>query len=97
MSRRIGAFVTPATAVVALLMGTTATAAPVTVNGKAGPGYTISLMIGGKSVKKLKAGITYRFVISDRSKDHDFWLVGPGTSRLLTGEEFTGKSVPCSS
>lgn len=93
MSRKIAAFAAPAAAVVALLMGTTATAAPVTVKGKVGPGYTISLTVGGKRVKKLKAGVAYRFVIVDRSEDHDFRLAGPGTSRLLGGEEFMGTST----
>ena len=46
--------------------------------------------VGGKKVTKLKAGATYRFVVSDRSEDHDFRLVGPGTSRVLTGVEFVG-------
>jgi plastocyanin len=74
-----------------LLLAATATAAPTMVVGKVGPGETITLSIAGKKVKKLKAGVAYRFVISDRSSDHDFRLVGPGTNNTLTGEEFRGQ------
>jgi plastocyanin len=73
-----------------LALGSTAAAAPVKVTGKVGPGYTISLSVGGKRVTKLEPGVTYRFVISDRSSDHDFRIVGPGVSRMLTSESFTG-------
>jgi plastocyanin len=41
-------------------------------------------------VKKLNAGQAYRFVISDRSSDHDFHLMGPGVMKQITAEEFTG-------
>ena len=74
-------------------MSLPATAAPTTVMGKVGPGYTISLTIGGKKVKKLKAGVKYRFVVADRSEDHDFRLNGPGTSKVLSGEGFRGTKV----
>ncbi len=85
----VAAVVSAATAV-ALLLGGPAAAAPNIVKGTVGPGYTISLTIGGKKVKTLKAGVKYRFVVADRSEDHDFRLVGPGTSKMLTGEEFIG-------
>ncbi len=81
-------------AAVALAVAGSASAAPVKVVGKVGPGYTISLTIGGKKVKKLEAGVSYRFVITDRSEDHDFHLMGPGVMKTITNEEFTGtKSV----
>ena len=90
MSSRIVAAVASAAVAAALLMGGPAAAAPNTVKATVGPGYTINLTIGGKKVKTLKAGVKYRFVVADRSEDHDFRLVGPGTSRMLTGEEFIG-------
>ena len=61
-----------------------------TVNGTVGPGFTITLTMQGKNVRKLKAGTAYRFVISDRSNIHDFHLSGPGLNRVLTGVEYTG-------
>jgi hypothetical protein len=70
-----------------------AAAAPVKVIGTVGPGETIGLRIGGKKVTKLKAGVPYRFVISDRSEDHDFRLVGPRMNKVLTGVEFTGRKT----
>lgn len=92
MKRRIIAVAVAATTTVAMLVGPGA-AAPVQVIGTVGPGETIGLTSKGKRVTRLKAG-TYRFVIRDRSDEHDFRITGPGTSRLLTGVEFTGtKSV----
>jgi plastocyanin len=84
------AVVASAATAVALLMGGPAAAAPNVVKGTVGPGYTINLTIGGKKVKKLKAGIKYRFIVADRSEDHDFWLKGRGVNKMLSGEEFTG-------
>ena len=64
------------------------------VNGTVGPGFTIGLTMQGKNVTKLKAGVAYRFVISDRSSIHDFHLSGPGLNRVFTSVEYTGtKSV----
>jgi plastocyanin len=60
------------------------------VNGTVGPGFTIGLTSNGKKVAKLKAGVPYRFVISDRASIHDFHLSGPGLNRVLTGVGFTG-------
>ena len=94
MSRKIAAaLASAAVGAIALLMSLPATAAPTTVMGKVGPGYTISLTLGGKNVKKLKAGVKYRFVVADRSEDHDFRLKGPGTSKVLSGEGFRGTKV----
>jgi plastocyanin len=61
-----------------------------TVNGTVGPGFTIELTSNGKKVAKLKAGVPYRFVISDRASIHDFHLSGPGLNRVLAGVGFTG-------
>jgi plastocyanin len=79
-----------AAASVSLVLGGTASAAPITVKGKVGPGHTISLSIGGKRVTKLKAGVSYRFVVSDRATDHDFRLIGPGLNKMITSEAFVG-------
>jgi plastocyanin len=80
-----------ATAVAALAAtGSGSAASAKTVNGTVGPGFTITLTKQGKNVTKLKAGVAYRFVISDRSSIHDFHLSGPGINRVLTGVGFTG-------
>ena len=65
-------------------------AAPKTVKGTVGPGFTIGMTLDGKKVTTLKAAKAYRFVISDRSSGHDFHLSGPGFNRVLTGVDFTG-------
>ena len=63
-----------------------------TLSGTVGPGFTISLKMGGKTVKSLKAG-TYTFKIADKSSIHDFALKGP-VSKTLTDVSFTGtKSI----
>ena len=84
-------------AVVAAALAATASspaASPKTVNGTVGPGFTIALTMDGKNVTKLKAGVPYRFVISDQADIHDFHLSGPGFNRVLTSVEFVGtKSV----
>jgi plastocyanin len=77
-----------AAALAATGIGSAATAE--TVTGTVGPGFTIGLTLHGKKVTKLKAGKTYRFVISDRSSIHDFHLSGPGFNRVLTTVGFTG-------
>jgi hypothetical protein len=83
-----------ALAAAGLLVVASAAAAPPKVTGTVGPGETIGLRLAGKKVTKLKAGVAYRFVVSDRSEDHDFRIVGPGLNKVLTGVEFTGtKSV----
>ena len=85
-----------AVAVVALslLLAGTASAAPRTVVGTVGPGFTISLKLEGKKVTKLKAGVPYRFVIKDQSSIHDFHVTGPDVNKVITEVAFTGtKSV----
>jgi hypothetical protein len=85
----LAAFVLVAAA--ALAASTIASAAPPAqmVKGTVGPGFTITLTLGGKKVTKLKAG-RYRFVIDDRATIHDFHLSGPGLNRVLTTVGFTG-------
>ena len=74
-----------------VLVATIASAAPAAqvVKGTVGPGFTITLTLGGKKVTKLKAG-RYRFVIDDRAAIHDFHLSGPGLNRILTTVDFMG-------
>jgi plastocyanin len=83
------------TAVAALAAtGSGSAASAKIVNGTVGPGFTITLTMQAKNVTKLKAGVAYRFVISDRSSIHDFHLSGPGLNRVFTSVEYTGtKSV----
>ena len=66
-----------------------ASAAPKTVNGTVGPGFTISLKRGGKQVHHLKPA-TYRFKIADRSSSHNFRLKGPGYNKAITSVRFKG-------
>lgn len=90
-TRRIRYLLVSAVVAVALAATGSSTAAPAkTVTGTVGPGFTIALTIGGKSVTKLKAGVSYRFVISDRADIHDFHLSGPGLNRVLTTVPFVG-------
>ena len=80
-------------AVVAAALAATSSspaASPKTVNGTVGPGFTIALTMDGKNVTQLKAGVPYRFVISDQADIHDFHLSGPGFNRVLTGVDFVG-------
>ncbi|MGH3076742.1 MAG: plastocyanin/azurin family copper-binding protein [Gaiellaceae bacterium] len=77
-------------AAISLLLVATASAAPKTVVGSVGPGFTISLKLDGKKVTKLKAGVPYRFTVTDRSSGHDFHLTGPGVNKVVTGVGFTG-------
>ena len=75
--------------VAALVATSSASAAPKTVNGSVGPGFTISLKLGAKKVSKLKA-TTYRFKISDKSSSHNFRLKGPGYNKAITSVGFKG-------
>jgi plastocyanin len=85
---RIGVFVASA----ALAGSSIASAAPASqvVKGTVGPGFTITLTLGGQKVTKLKAHTPYRFVIRDRATIHDFHLRGPGIDRVLTDVAFQG-------
>jgi plastocyanin len=73
----------------AVLAVGSAGAAPKTVNGTVGPGFTISLKLNGKKVKRLKPG-TYRFRVADKSSIHDFHVSGPGVNKVITSVGFTG-------
>jgi hypothetical protein len=79
--------------IAALVAVGSAAAAPKTVDGTVGPGFTISLKLGGKKVSKLKA-TTYKFKIADKSSSHNFHLIGPGYNKAITSVSFKGtKSV----
>ena len=78
-------------AAVVLSVAGVASAAPAKVVGTVGPGHTIKLSMGGKKVTKLKAGVPYRFVVSDRSDEHDFRVVGPGVNKVITSVGFVGQ------
>jgi plastocyanin len=94
MSRTFRTVAVGGVAVVALALAGTASAAPKTVVGTVGPGFTINLTLQGKKVTKLKAGVPYRFMVKDRSSSHDFHLSGPGVNKVITSVGFTGtKSV----
>ena len=70
--------------------GSSSAAAAKTVNGTVGPGFTIGLTMQSKKVTRLRAGVSYRFVISDRSSGHNFRLTGPRLNRELTSVGYTG-------
>ena len=72
-----------AVAVAAALIAPSAFAGGTTLNGTVGPGFTITLQQGGKTVKSLKAG-TYTLKISDLSNIHDFHLTGPGVNKATS-------------
>jgi plastocyanin len=93
MSRMLLIALATAVAVLALAPAATS-AAPKTVVGKVGPGFTIGLTLQGKKVTKLKAGVPYRFMVRDQSPSHDFHLSGPGVNKVITSVGFMGtKSV----
>jgi plastocyanin len=74
LAARLG--VVLALAAAALTAAAIATAKPVaavTLRGTVGPRYTISLTKNGRNVTSLRAG-NYRFVVSDRSRIHNFVL-----------------------
>jgi plastocyanin len=51
-----------------------------TLTATVGPGFTITLTQGGKTVKKLRAG-TYTIKVKDVATDHNFHLKGPGIDK----------------
>lgn len=62
-----------------------------TLTGTVGPGFTITLKQGSKTVKSLNAG-SYVFKISDKSNIHNFHLTGPGVNKK-TSVSGTGSST----
>jgi hypothetical protein len=78
-----------ALAVTLLLIVSAAFAATPKLSGSDGPGFTISLKKGGKSVKSLKKG-TYSITVADKATNHNFVLEGPGVERQITTVSFKG-------
>ena len=67
-------------ATVALLAATPGQAATKKLQATVGPGFTITLKLGGKAVKSLKAG-SYTISVSDKSNIHNFRLKGSGVNK----------------
>ena len=88
---RLAAALAVVIALSALIGAGSAAAAPKTVNGSVGPGFTISLKLAGKKVKRLKA-TTYKFKVSDKASIHNFHLFGPGLNKK-TGVSFKGETT----
>ena len=87
ISRRLAA---AAIAAAALAAPAASYAATPKLTGTVGPGYTITLKTAaGTRVTALKPG-SYRIVVSDKSRVHDFHLRGPGLNKALTGVAFVG-------
>jgi hypothetical protein len=68
-----------------------------TLKGVVGPGYSISLKMGGKKVKTLKAG-KYKIVVSDKSSIHNFTLErekpsSPHMEKHITSTASTGSKT----
>jgi hypothetical protein len=89
ITRPLSLVVPVALLVAALVAVSSAGAAPKTVNGTVGPGFTISLKLGGKNVTRLKP-TTYKFKVTDKSSIHNFHLTGPGVNKVITGVGFKG-------
>jgi plastocyanin len=85
MKRFLLPFGVVALALVPAAMGNTAASK---LDGVSGPGFTITLKSGGKTVTTLKSG-TYSIVVSDKSSIHNFHLIGPGVNKKTT-VPFTG-------
>jgi plastocyanin len=67
-------------AIIAAIAVPAADAATGTLVATDGPGFTITLKQGGKTVKTLKAG-TYKITVQDKSNIHNFHLTGPGVNK----------------
>jgi len=79
-----------AAALAAAAAAPAARTAPPTLIGTVGPGFTITLKMGNKVVKTLKAG-TYTLVINDKASIHAFSLDGPnGFAKDFTTVPFVG-------
>ncbi len=59
------------------------------LNGRVGPGFSISLRTAAGALARLVGAGSYRLTVSDRSAAHNFHLVGPGVNRR-TGVRFRG-------
>lgn len=93
MLRRLAISATLAVvALTVIAVASARTAAPPTLKGADGPGFTISLKRNGTAVKSLTAG-GYKFVISDKSAAHGFRLEqekGGKSEKTLAAVPFVG-------
>ena len=89
-TRRVVA-VTTAVVALAVAGGVQAKSMRATLTGTVGPGFTITLTRGGKTVKSLKHG-SYTIKVSDLASDHNFHLTGPGVNKT-TSVSATGTST----
>ncbi len=80
MLRRLTLPVVVAAVASVLLVPAAAQAGPPKLVATVGPGFTISLTQGGKSVKALKAG-TYTVTVRDKSNIHNFRVSGKGVNK----------------
>jgi plastocyanin len=67
------------------------TSTTTTLQAVTGPGFTITVTNGGKPVKTLKPG-SYKVVVSDKSRIHNFHLIGPGVNKQ-TAVSFVGTAT----
>jgi plastocyanin len=81
-------FAVAAIAAVSALVVAGPAAAATKLVGTVGPGFTITLTMGGKKVTSLKAG-TYTVTIRDKSNFHNFHLRGAGLNKT-TSVTFVG-------
>ena len=63
--------------------------APKRLTGTVGPGFAISMRTAAGALARLVGTGNYRITIRDRSKTHNFHLVGPGLNKR-TGVGYTG-------
>jgi len=59
------------------------------LEGKVGPGFTISLQRDGQAVTSLRPGI-YWLTVEDLADAHNFHIRGPGLDDVVTSVPFTG-------
>ena len=81
MLRRISLLLTVVAAAAVLVVPATGqAAAKKKLVGTVGPGFTITLTMAGKKVKRLKAG-KYTITVRDKSEMHNFHLKGKGVNK----------------
>jgi len=80
---RLGAAATIAAAAVAAAAPAQGAPTATKLIGTVGPGFTITLTMGGKAVKNLKRG-AYTVVVTDKSGIHNFRLKGLGFNKATS-------------
>jgi plastocyanin len=84
MPRRLPLIIASTALAAAAVGPATAGAAPTTLNGTVGPGFTITLKgPHGAKVTHLAPG-SYKIVVKDLSNIHDFHLSGPGVDKATS-------------